>query len=315
LLEALFSQSQPPDEIVITDGGSTDSTTAIIQDYVNRGAPVRLIRTTRALPGRGRNLAAACARNEWLAFTDAGIKPAPNWLEELAAAARKDSSIDVVYGSYEPVVDTLFKECAAISYVSPPSESEGVLMRSHSIASALMRRRAWETVGGFPEHLRAAEDLLFMQRVEEANFNIAYAPRAVVQLELQPDFWRTFRRFTVYSRNNIRAGLWRQWQKPILSRYLVLALLMLPALLWGQWWLLVPLSLWLLLQLMRALVAIWRNRQAYPASPFRNVLRVSKIVPIIIVIDLGLVIGTLSWVITDKLRGGAKSVTVDQGTA
>jgi glycosyltransferase involved in cell wall biosynthesis len=65
LLDALLSQSLPPDEIVITDGGSTDSTTAIIQDYVNRGAPVRLIRTTHALPGRGRNLAAARAVNQW----------------------------------------------------------------------------------------------------------------------------------------------------------------------------------------------------------------------------------------------------------
>ena len=137
LLEALLSQSLPPGEIVITDGGSTDSTTTIIQDYINRGSPVRLIRTTRALPGRGRNLAAARATNEWLAFTDAGIRPAPNWLEALASAASNDSTIDVIYGSYEPVVDTRFKECAAISYVSPPSDCNGVSMRSHSIASAL----------------------------------------------------------------------------------------------------------------------------------------------------------------------------------
>src|SRR2546430_2987351 len=210
LLEALLSQTQPPDEIVLTDGGSTDSTAIIIQDYINRGAPVKLIRTTKALPGRGRNLAAARASNEWLAFTDAGIRPAPDWLEALAARAQADPTADVVYGSYEPKVDTFFKECAAISYVSPPSEIEGSSMRSQFIASALMRRVAWERVGGFPEHLRSAEDLLFMQRVEQADFRIAFAPRAVVQWDLQPNLWRTFRRFSVYSRNNIRAGLWKQ---------------------------------------------------------------------------------------------------------
>src|SRR5882762_5305941 len=102
LLESLLNQTLSPSEIVITDGGSTDATTAIIQKYIDRGAPVRLIRTTKALPGRARNLAAARATNEWLAFTDAGIKPAKQWLESLAARASADSSVDVVYGSYAP---------------------------------------------------------------------------------------------------------------------------------------------------------------------------------------------------------------------
>jgi len=314
LLEALLSQSLPPDEIVITDGGSTDATTAIIQDFINRGAPVRLIRTTHALPGRGRNLAAASTTNEWIAFTDAGIKPAPQWLEALAARAGKDSSADVVYGSYEPVVDTLFKECAAISYVSPPAEIEGSLMRSQFIASALMRRVVWERVGGFPEHLRSAEDLLFMQRVAAEHFQIAYAPGAVVQWELQPNFWRTFKRFTIYSRNNIRAGLWRQWQGPILSRYLVLVLLILPSIVLGRWWLAVPFGLWILLLLARALVAIRRNRRAYPAGFFRSALRLVIMLPLIAVLDLGLILGSLKWVLTDKFHLGAETVTVGHGT-
>lgn len=305
LLDALLGQSLPPAEIVITDGGSTDATTAIIQEYINRGAPVHLIRTTHALPGRGRNLAAARAANEWLAFTDAGIKPAPNWLEELALAAQADQSVDVVYGSYEPIVDTLFKECAAISYVQPPVEIQGSLMRSQSIASALMRRAAWERVGGFPEHLRSAEDLLFMRQIEEGDFKIAYAPGAVVQWDLQPSLWRTLRRFTVYARNNIRAGLWRQWQGPILSRYLVLALSALPAIFLGKWWLAVPLALWLALLATRALVAIWRNRRVYPVTVGRNVLRLLLIVPTIVVLDLGLFAGTLRWLLTDKLHLGA----------
>ena len=180
LLDALLNQSLPPTEIVITDGGSTDSTTAIIQKYIDTGAPVKLIRTTRALPGRGRNLAVAHSSSEWLAFTDAGVYPDKRWLEFLAEQAARDPSVDVVYGSYEPRTDTFFKECAAITYVSPPSEIDGATMRQRFIASALMRRSVWEAVGGFPEHLRSAEDLLFINKVESANFRIALAPRAMV---------------------------------------------------------------------------------------------------------------------------------------
>ena len=87
LLDSLLQQTRPPDEIVITDGGSADATPQIIEEYIRKGAPVRLIRAGAALPGRGRNLGAAQASFEWLGFTDAGIRLASNWLETLAAKA------------------------------------------------------------------------------------------------------------------------------------------------------------------------------------------------------------------------------------
>ena len=108
LLEGLLGQTLKPAEIVITDGGSTDATPQIISEYVERGAPIRLLRADAALPGRGRNLAAAQAANDWIAFIDAGITPEPTWLELLAERARSRSEVgdsgevDVVYGSYDP---------------------------------------------------------------------------------------------------------------------------------------------------------------------------------------------------------------------
>ncbi|HEY0729966.1 MAG TPA: glycosyltransferase family 2 protein, partial [Pyrinomonadaceae bacterium] len=72
LLDSLLKQTRPPDEIVITDGGSVDATPQILDEYIKQGSPVRLLRAGPALPGRGRNLGAAAATYEWLAFTDAG---------------------------------------------------------------------------------------------------------------------------------------------------------------------------------------------------------------------------------------------------
>jgi glycosyltransferase involved in cell wall biosynthesis len=300
LLDSLLDQTLPPSEIAITDGGSTDSTTAIIQKYIDRGAPIRLIRTSHALPGRGRNLAVEHAASEWLAFTDAGIEPDKNWLAALAEKANDD--VDVVYGSYEPTTDTFFTECAAIAYITPPSEIDGVRMRHRFIASTLMRRSLWEAAGRFPEQLRSAEDLLFMNRLEQARARIAYAPKALVRWELQPNFWRTFRRFAIYARNNIRAGLWRDWQAAVLSRYLMLALLMLPAVILGWWWLLIPFALWLAMLLARAVVALRRNRHCYPGSVARNLFRLLLVLPLIAVIDLGAIAGSIQWLFTDRLR-------------
>jgi len=60
------------------------------------------------------------SNSKWIAFTDAGTRSAPDWLASLAENLGDGSAVDVVYGSYEPVVDSFFKECAAIAYIPPP---------------------------------------------------------------------------------------------------------------------------------------------------------------------------------------------------
>jgi len=302
LLEALLGQIVPPKEIVITDGGSVDSTREIIEEFISGGAAVKLIRERASLPGRARNVAVKHSRCDWIAFIDAGNQPAPNWLASLAGKISDGSMVDVVYGSYEPVVDSFFKECAAIAYVPPAASTAEGPARPRSIVSALMRRRVWEEVGGFPEHLRSAEDLLFMNKIEQAGFRIARAPQAVVYWTIQSGLWSMFRRFSVYARNNISAGLWRQWQAALFQRYALIAIAALPAIFVGAKWLFVPSLLWLALLIARAVRALVQNRTSYPAGVFRNGLRLLLIVPIIATLDAAAFAGTISWFFADRLR-------------
>lgn len=307
LLDSLLAQTRPPDEIVITDGGSVDATAQIIEEYIRNGAPVRLIRAGAALPGRGRNLGAAQASHEWLAFTDAGIRLANNWLEALTTKAESDDSIDVVYGSWQPVTNTFFKQCAAIAYVPPPSSHNGTITRPRFIASTLLRREAWQKVKGFPEDLRSAEDLIFMDRVENAGYHFVFEPRAQVQWDLRPTLWSTFKRFVVYSRNNIRAGLFRQWQSTILVRYGVLAVLALAALLIEPRWIWIVIALWLLMLVARAAVSIRRNRVVYPASLMQNVARGVMVMSLLAVLDAAAIIGSIQWLLLDYSRWSRKA--------
>ena len=302
LLDSLLAQTRPPDEIVITDGGSIDATPQIIEEYIRKGAPVRLIRAGAALPGRGRNLGAAQASHEWIAFTDAGIRLANNWLETLIAKAESDNSIDVVYGSWSPVTNTFFKQCAAIAYVPPPSSHNGTITRPRFIASTLLRREAWEKVKGFPEDLRSAEDLLFMDRVENAGYRFVFEPRAQVTWDLRPTLWSTFKRFVVYSRNNIRAGLFRQWQSPIIMRYGVLVALAIAALIIEPRWIWFVIGMWLLMLVARAAVSIKRNRVCYPASILQNIARGVMVMSLIAVLDAAAIIGSIQWLLLDGRR-------------
>jgi glycosyltransferase involved in cell wall biosynthesis len=307
LLDTLLSQTRPPDQIVITDGGSVDATPQIIEEYIQQGAPVRLIRAGAALPGRGRNLGAAAAQFEWLAFTDAGIRVNGDWLETLVARAAQDDSIDIVYGSWEPVTDTFFKECAAIAYVPPPSLRDGLMARPRFIASTLLRREAWAKVRGFPEDLRSAEDLIFMDRLEAAGYKAVFEPRAQVHWDLRPTLSTTFKRFLVYSRNNIRAGLWRQWQATILFRYAVLLVLFVLALFVDPWLALVPVVAWLFMLAARAVVSIRRNRHCYPASVTRNLSRALLLMPLLAALDLAAISGSIQWLLFDAFRTTRKT--------
>ena len=307
LLDSLLAQTRPPDEIVITDGGSVDATTQIIDEYIRQGAPVRLIRAGAALPGRGRNLGAAQASHEWLGFTDAGIRLANNWLEALVSRAAADESIDVVYGSWQPVTNTFFKQCAAIAYVPPPSPHNGIVTRPRFIASTLLRREAWQKVKGFPEDLRSAEDLIFMDRVEDAGYRFVFEPRAQVHWDLRPTLWSTFKRFVVYSRNNIRAGLFRQWQATILVRYGLLAALVIAALIIEPRWIWFPIALWLLMLAARAAVSIRRNRVCYPASFLQNLVRGAMVMSLLAVLDAAAIIGSIQWLLLDCFRWSRKA--------
>jgi len=307
LLDSLVAQTRPPDEIVITDGGSTDATPEIIEEYGRRGLPVKLIRAGAALPGRGRNLAAAQAQCEWLAFTDGGIRLEKQWLEYLVNKAEEDESTDIVYGSVEPVTDTFFTECAAIAYVPPPKPQEDVIARPRFIASSLLRREAWAKVKGFPENLRSAEDLLFMDRLESSGYRAVFEPRAQVYWRLRSTLNSTFKRFLVYSLNNIRAGLFDQWQERILLRYVILfallvaVLILKPSLFW------LPIALWVLMLVARSIVSIWRNRNCYPGSFFRNVRRAFMVIAILAVLDAAALIGCFQWLLLDAFRGNRKT--------
>jgi glycosyltransferase involved in cell wall biosynthesis len=312
LLVRLLDQTRQSQEIVITDGGSNDSTAQIIEDFISAGAPIRLIRAGDALPGRGRNLAAAAATTEWLAFIDAGIEPSKKWIELLAEKAEKDPGIDVVYGAWEPIADSFFTECAAITYVPPPTRRSEIVTRPRFIASSLMKKSVWQSVDGFSETLRSGEDLLFMNEIESAGFNCVFEPNAVVRWHLRPSFASTFKRFVVYARNNIRAGLWKQWQASIFSRYLFLLVVGIAAVAISPAWFWLPLALWVLMLFARALVAIRRNRNCYPASAGRNLKRLLVLIPLIATIDLAAIVGSIQWLFLDWLRGNRKA-TVEAG--
>ena len=95
-------------------------------------------------------------------------------------------------------------------------------MRSHFIASCLIRKNAWRRVGGFPDY-RAAEDRVFMESIEMKGLNVGYNPKASVAWSIPANPKGAWARFSNYSYHDLKAGRTRDWHLPVLKMYAMAA--------------------------------------------------------------------------------------------
>jgi glycosyltransferase involved in cell wall biosynthesis len=223
LWESINAQSVQPDQIIFVEAGSTDGTPESIKKWTEGDKRVSVIQVSNAMPGVARNIGIEAARFEWIALTDCGIKLDPCWLQHLREVVSENPIVDVVYGNYNPLISSFFEECAAFAYV--PRQWSNVQtnyesIRAPFIASSLLRKRVWEEVGGFSSW-RAAEDIIFMQKVEHIGCKVSYAPKANVTWQLRSDLKSTFQKFFLYSIHNVWAGVERYWHYGVLKHYLV----------------------------------------------------------------------------------------------
>jgi glycosyltransferase involved in cell wall biosynthesis len=281
LVESVGRQTLQPDELILVDGGSADQTAALARRLSERDPRLRLVEAGEATPGRGRNVGIEAATREWVALTDAGLVLEPAWLEELARAANESPEAQIVYGNYEPVTDSFFARCAALAYPPPKQGRPGGRMRGPSTASMMLRRAAWRGLGGFPD-LRAAEDLIFFRRAEEAGLAVAWAPRATVWWQMQPTLARTFRKFSLYSEHNARAGLQAGWHYGLARQYAAAVLLVALAAAHSAWWL-VPVGLGFGA---RVWLSVWRRREGRGLLWSLNPARLAGVGLILLAIDL-----------------------------
>jgi glycosyltransferase involved in cell wall biosynthesis len=243
LFASVAVQTRPPDEIVIVDGGSTDRTRAIIQDWQRRGLPITLLVQPGASISAGRNLAIARAESPIIAVTDAGVRLEPGWLAALTApfdGPDPTARPDIVAGFFRSDPHSAFE--AALGATTLPNVEEIRPERFYpSSRSVAFTRRAWETVGGYPEWLDYCEDLLFDFALEDAGFRQAWAPDAVVYFRPRSSAGAFFRQYYRYARGDGKAGLWR---KRHAIRYVTYLGLPIGVVLARRWpWLLVPMAL------------------------------------------------------------------------
>jgi cellulose synthase/poly-beta-1,6-N-acetylglucosamine synthase-like glycosyltransferase len=191
-IRSVFAQTQPPDEIVIADDGSTDESVARIHAL---GDPrVRIVRTERAGsgPSIARNTAIQAAQGTWIAILDADDLWEPDYIETMAECLQQTPAAICAFASWLVAsADTVVQEpCGPAVGVERTFNLPDFLelwtkMRYCPMwtSAVIARRQALLDIGGFPEDYWRGEDKDTWLRL--LSYGVAtYCPRPLARYNL-----------------------------------------------------------------------------------------------------------------------------------
>lgn len=188
-LEALAAQECPHEwELVLVDNGSTDETMPIVSQWQPRIPNLRVVEALeKAGLGYARNVGAAAARADVLAFCDADDVADPGWLAGLIAGARE---ADLVAGGLEL---ELLNDQVTLRWRDMPEDDLRVgphaLGRPYAMgANFAVRRSVYEAVGGCDEvFITCGDDVDLSWRILRGGGSIVFRPDAVMHYRLRSD--------------------------------------------------------------------------------------------------------------------------------
>lgn len=172
-LTSLVRQSVPAErfEVIVVDNGSVDRTVETARAFEG-SLNLTIMQKTDSHVSALRNLGAASAKGQFLAFLDADCFAPPDWLSRSVDVLRSgDGGVVGAFYTIPPNSSWLAKawyedlhtvKCGPVSYV--PS---GTLLVSRSVFVKL---------GGFDETIQTSEDCEFCQRVTAAGYRVLAFP-------------------------------------------------------------------------------------------------------------------------------------------
>jgi mycofactocin glycosyltransferase len=200
LLRSLESLRQVvPDEVIVVDGGSVDSTMEFLGPWRDASHPYQasVVRQQgRTGPGHGRNLGMEAASGDVVAFADDDCIADPDWLRFLIPPVDPTCGVIGAGGSVLPTDrDWISRYYAYYRILEPPPS----LLYLVTANCAYSREQAL-AAGGFDSSIPTpgGEDVALSIRLRRAGWRFVFAPGALVRHEFRSDlldFMRTFRNY------------------------------------------------------------------------------------------------------------------------
>lgn len=206
-LDALERQTTHPEEIIVVDGGSADSTVAELQAWQPVcGCRARVIVEPGAGIAAGRNIAIAATNLQRIAVTDAGTQLGDDWLERITDPLLRADPPDVVSGFFEPAGGAFTERAIAVT-ITPTLDEIDPDRFMPSSRSVLFSRDAWSEVGGYPEWLDYCEDLVFDFALRDSGARFQFQPKAIAGWIGRPNLRAFAKQYYRYARGDGKAAL------------------------------------------------------------------------------------------------------------
>lgn len=181
-LESILSQSEPPDEVIVVDDGSTDDTQSVVRNCFPQAQYLRIANSGAPV---ARNAGAAQASGSWLWFCDSDDLWRPEYLARVRALIAAEPALRFVFGNFRLVRDGIWDGHAKFQdapdgfwrdlqvvrphgdWIFPDSLYERLLAFQPVFHSTLVvERRLFETIGGYNGRFArtGSEDFEFVLR-------------------------------------------------------------------------------------------------------------------------------------------------------
>lgn len=151
-----LAQRDVPVEVIVVDDESTDGSWELLQGY---GERITLLRQSRGGPYRARNLAAARARGEWLAFLDADDDWSPDKLaKQLALASGEVAMVYTDRDNFGDLSHTKQRQSDSVTLHDGDIFEPLLAGNFVTLSSVLIRKDRFDALGGFSIEQRGVQD-------------------------------------------------------------------------------------------------------------------------------------------------------------
>ncbi|MDG6223242.1 MAG: glycosyltransferase [Candidatus Bathyarchaeota archaeon] len=234
-LEAVFSQSCPPLEVIVVDGHSSDKTVENVLKF-----PVKIVYEDYCTIGGARQVGLENARGDFIAFTDADCIPEKDWLENLVI--HFDGHFVGVGGSIKNIGEGVWKK--SIAYITDTFLGSGnsvqgrifkekKIVKSISGCNSMFKRENLIKIGGFNISLSINEETELNKRLSKMG-ELLYTPDAIVVHDQDRGLKSFANRMYQFGQGRGKLRLWNlQCIPALIAVFMLMSLLVTPWILIG----------------------------------------------------------------------------------
>lgn len=183
-IESALAQTVSPYEVIVVDDGSTDDTSAALEEFTGR---IRSVRQKNQGVATARNVGAALSSGDMLAFLDADDMWLPAKLERQTARFLSEPDLGLVHCGMEEIDAGGKRMSQLIDGMEGSVADELLLFRRPVIlgggSGVMISRKVFEALGGFDPALSTSADWDLYYRIAR-NHPVGFVAEVLLQYRL-----------------------------------------------------------------------------------------------------------------------------------